>query len=324
MQRDYQLLSIIVPMHNEQDVLNNFFDSIMPILHNLQHPAEIVCVNDGSHDKTLPRLQLFQQQYSEIVVVDFHRNFGKEAAMTAGLEYASGDIIIPMDADLQDPPGLIPRLIEKWQEGADEVLAVRSTRETDSWLKRQTAQAFYHIFNYFAEHKIPYNTGDFRLMDKSIAKVALQLPEKNRFMKGIYSWASNGNTAVVEYERDSRSAGNSKWDYWKLWNFAIDGITAFSSWPLRVWSYVGGAISTLAVIFMLIIFIEALFFGNPVEGYPSMMCVILFLGGVQLITLGIMGEYIARIYNESKNRPLYLVRKVIRNNQTGPPASQES
>ena len=313
MTRDYQLVSIIVPMYDESDALKAFFDTTVPILKTLNHSFEIVCVNDGSKDDTLDKLLSIQEHITEIVIVDFHKNFGKEAALTAGLEQAKGDIIIPMDADLQDPPNIIPEMIEKWKNGADEVLAIRASRETDTALKRKTSGAFYQLFNKFADHKIPYNAGDFRLMDHSIVEVALQLPEKNRFMKGILSWASNGKTAVVEYSREAREHGQSKWNYWKLWNFALDGITAFSSWPLRVWSYIGVAVSSIAVLFMIFVFIKALIYDSLMPGYASLMCVILFLGGIQLISLGIIGEYIARIYNESKNRPLYLIRKVYRN-----------
>jgi glycosyltransferase involved in cell wall biosynthesis len=310
MVRDYKLLSIIVPMHNEDEALNSFFETTVPILQSLNNQFEIVCINDGSTDSTLQNLISLKDTIPEIIIVDFHKNFGKEAALTAGIEQANGDIMIPMDADLQDPPSIIPEMVEKWRAGADEVLAVRASRDTDTAMKRKSAGMFYRVFNKFADHKIPYNAGDFRLMDRSIAEVALKLPEKNRFMKGILSWASNGNTAVVEYTREAREHGESKWNYWKLWNFAIDGITAFSSWPLRVWSYVGVAVSSIAVLFMIFVFLKAIFVHSTVPGYASIMCVILFLGGIQLITLGIMGEYIARIYNESKNRPLYLVKKI--------------
>ncbi|MFT6834442.1 MAG: glycosyltransferase involved in cell wall biosynthesis [Francisellaceae bacterium] len=310
--RNYQLLSLIVPMYNEEEALDSFFDTTLPILRSLHNNFEIVCVNDGSSDNTLKNLLLKQILVPEIIIIDFHKNFGKEAATTAGIEQSQGDIIIPIDADLQDPPHIIPKMVEKWQNGYDEVLAIRASRESDTSVKRNSSGAFYRIFNKFAEQKIPNNAGDFRLMDKSIADIAIQLPEKNRFMKGIFSWASNGNTAVVEYTRDAREFGLSKWNYWKLWNFAIDGITAFSSWPLRVWSYVGVGVSSIAVIFMFYTILKHLIFHSDLPGYASLMCVILFLGGIQLISLGIIGEYISRIYNESKNRPLYIIKKIHR------------
>lgn len=314
MNRDFNLISIIVPMHNEEQMLETFFEKIIFILKQINKPFEIVCVNDGSSDTTLEKLQNFQKNISEIVIIDFHKNFGKEAALTAGIEYAQGDILVPIDADLQDPPSLLFDMIEKWREGFDEVLAVRRSRKADTMVKRKSSGLFYKIFNKIAEHKIPSNAGDFRLIDRNIAEVALKLSERNRFMKGILSWASNGNTAVIEYKRETRQEGQSKWNYWKLWNFAIDGIIAFSSWPLRIWSYIGVLISSVSMLYMLYIFVKTLIMpsAHP-AGYPSLMCVMLFLGGIQLISLGIMGEYISRIYNETKNRPMYVVKNVYRN-----------
>ena len=313
MTRNYNLLSLVIPMYNEESVLDSLFFKLFPVLDGLGSSYEIVCINDGSRDKTLEHLLMYQKKYKDkIVVVDFHKNFGKESALTAGLEFSRGDIVIPIDADLQDPPELIPRLIEKWQQGADEVLAVRGSRLSDTFLKRFTAIIFYKIFNTISSLKIEYNAGDYRLIDRSIVDIVLQLPEKNRFMKGIFSWASSGHVEKVEYVRDERVKGKSKFSYWKLFNFALDGVTSFSSLPLRIWSYVGAVISMVSFLMMIFLFVDTLIIGNAVRGWASMMCVLLFLGGVQLLSLGIMGEYIARIYTESKNRPLYVVRKCYR------------
>lgn len=313
MTRDFKLLSIVLPVYNEAGGLEQLFNTLMPVLLSLKKPFEIVCVNDGSTDNTLSVLQDFQRHYSEISIVDFFKNFGKEAAMVAGFQYAAGDILIPIDADLQDPPVLVVDLIAKWRDGFDEVIAIRRSRQADSWLKRSTAKLFYQIFNQLAEYKIEYNAGDFRLLDRSIVDAILMLNEKNRFMKGIYGWATNGNQAFVEFDRELRFEGISKWGYWKLWNLALDGITAFSNLPLRVWSYVGAIISVFALIYMTVIFLKTIFFGNPTPGYSSLMCVFLFLGGVQLFSLGVIGEYIGRIYKETKNRPIYIVRKHYKN-----------
>ena len=309
MKRDFNLLSLIIPMYNEELWLAEFFNTVIPILALLKKPFEIICINDGSTDKTLRQLIELQKQHREISIIDFFKNFGKEAGLTAGFNYASGDILIPIDADLQDSPYIIPDLINKWREGFDEVIAVRRTRKTDSWLKQFTASMFYKGFNKLSDYKIQYNAGDFRLLDRSIVDVILTLNEKNRFMKGIYSWASNGNQAIVEFDREPRFEGRTKWTYWKLWNFALDGITAFSHLPLRVWSYIGTLISGVAFIYMCIILVKTTIWGNPTPGYSSMMCVFLFCGGIQLLSLGVLGEYVGRIYQESKNRPGYIVKK---------------
>lgn len=310
MSRDYALLSIIVPMYNEEEVLTHFFDALWPILTATQKRFEVLCINDGSSDTTLTQLLRFQQHHPEIKIIDFVKNFGKEAALSAGLEYAKGDIVIPVDADLQDPPGLIPQLIDHWRQGYDEVVAIRASRQSDTFLKRMTANLFYKFFNKISETKIHQSAGDFRLLDRSLVDILKKLPEKKRFMKGLYGWVGSTKQATVTFYREVRVEGTSKWNYWKLWNFALDGITSFSSLPLRVWSYVGAIISLIAMLYMVFIFIKTLILGADVNGYPSIMCCILFFGGIQLLSLGILGEYIARIYTESKNRPLYLVRDV--------------
>ena len=309
MHRDYQLLSIIVPMYNEEAVLGEFWQTLQPILQSLNRPYEVVYINDGSTDTTLAQLLQLQRQHSQIKIVDFFKNFGKEAALTAGLDYAKGDMVIPVDADLQDPPALIPQLITKWCEGYDEVVAVRASRESDGIVKRNTARLFYKLFNKISEAPIQHDAGDFRLLDRSIVDVILMLPEKNRFMKGLYGWVDSRKRAVVHFHREPRAQGESKWSYWKLWNFALDGITAFSSLPLRIWSYIGAVCSLFSLLYMGILFTRTLIWGTDVNGYPSIMCAVLFFGGIQLLSLGVLGEYIARIYRESKNRPLYVVRE---------------
>lgn len=310
MKRKFNLASIIISAYNEEAVLEDFFKTLMPVLIGLNQAFEIICVNDGSIDKTLCKLIDLKKIYPNIKIVDLFRNFGKEAGITAGFQHATGDILIPIDSDLQDPPSLIPLLIKKWEEGFDEVIAVRSSRQSDSWIKRTTANLFYKWFNKISDYKIKFNAGDYRLLDRSIVNVILLLGEKNRFMKGLYSWSTNRNQAVVEFDRKPRQKGKTKWSYWKLWNFALDGITSFSSLPLRIWSYIGVFFSFVSLGYMLVILIKTLIWGNPIAGYPSLMCIVLFMGGIQLLSLGVLGEYIGRAYIESKNRPLYVVKKL--------------
>jgi glycosyltransferase involved in cell wall biosynthesis len=309
MEREYQLLSIITPIYNEKEMLSIFFEVLMPILYGLGNPFELICVNDGSQDQTLPALLQLQKIYPEITIIDLYKNFGKEAALTAGMEFAQGDIVIPIDADLQDPPKLIPKLIAKWREGYDMVIGVRICRKTDGIIKRMTAQLFYKIFNKISECKVHYNAGDFRLIDRNVIDVILTMNESSRFMKGLYAWADNGKTTTIEYSRVERAQGKSKWNYWQLWNYAIDGITSFSSLPLRVWSYSGFCLAIMSLLYMLMTLVKTLIWGNHVAGYASLMCVVLFLGGIQLLSLGVLGEYVSRIYLESKKRPNYLIKK---------------
>jgi glycosyltransferase involved in cell wall biosynthesis len=244
------------------------------------------------------------------LLINFSRNFGKEPALFAGLEYATGDAVIPMDVDLQDPISVIPRLIGEWQKGADVVLAKRRNRTADSYLKRHSASLFYRVLNRIAYTRIEENVGDFRLMDRKVVDVIRALPEHQLFMKGVLSWAGF-NTVVVEYERAERAAGTSKFNGWKLWNLALEGVTSFSTVPLRLWTYIGGGISIFAVLYAVYMVLDKIFFGNSVPGYPSLMTAILFLGGVQLIGIGILGEYVGRIYIEAKHRPRYVVKDIV-------------
>nr|WP_051135085.1 glycosyltransferase family 2 protein [Paenibacillus alvei]ADG29300.1 putative family 2 glycosyltransferase [Paenibacillus alvei] len=303
-------LSIVVPMYNEEENIEYFYSKITNVLESNNYQYEIVCVNDGSKDQTLSRISEIAEKDKRIKVIDLSRNFGKEIAMTAGLRYSTGDAVIPIDADLQDPPELIPQLIEKWQEGYDVVYATRARREGETFVKKATAHLFYRFIQKITRINIPADTGDFRLMSRQVVDALNQLPEQHRFMKGLFSWVGFRQTSII-YQREPRFAGKTSFNYWKLWNFAIEGITSFSFAPLQIAMYLGFAISILALIYAGFMIVSTLVGGNPVPGYPSLMVAILFFGGVQLITLGVIGEYIGRIYNETKRRPLYLVREVI-------------
>jgi len=296
-------------MYNEAEGIDILFDRLVPVLDGLDLSYEIVCVDDGSRDETLALLQEKQRTVASLVVVELSRNFGKEAAMSAAIDEARGDAVIPFDADLQDPPDLIPDLVTKWREGYEVVLARRIDRSAEGPLKRMTAAMFYRTHNKLAETPIPENVGDFRLMDRMVVEVLKQLPERRRFMKGLFAWAGFRTTEVT-FERDVRAAGTTSWNYWKLWNFALEGITSFSTLPLRLWSYVGGFVALLSFLYAAFIVIRTLIFGVDVPGYASIIVFILFLGGLQLMSLGLLGEYVGRIYSEVKQRPLYVVRTV--------------
>lgn len=302
------LLSLVVPFYNEEEMIETFFDATLPALESLDGLAfEVVCVNDGSRDATLDMLVARSLADSRIRVIDLTRNFGKEAALSAGLDEARGDVVIPFDADLQDPPGVIRELVDKWREGYDVVLARRSNRDTDSFLKRQTASLFYRMHNAVCDTHIPDNVGDFRLITREVADALKKLPETRRFMKGLFAWVGY-RTAVVDYVREPRAAGKTKFSGWKLWNFALEGFTSFSTLPLRVWTYIGSAVAIGAFFYAAFLVARTLIQGVAVPGYASLLTVVLLLGGFQLIGIGVLGEYIGRIYVESKKRPVYLVR----------------
>jgi glycosyltransferase involved in cell wall biosynthesis len=269
---------------------------------------EIICVDDGSRDNTLEQLIAISKTDPRVSVLEFSRNFGKEAAMTAGIDATTGDCVIPIDADLQDPPALIAEMIQKWQEGAEVVLAKRIDRSSDSYAKRTTAVMFYRLHNALSHLQIPENVGDYRLMDRVVVDALKQLPERQRFMKGLFAWVGF-KTVTIEYSRDARLVGETKFSGWKLWNFAIEGITSFSLMPLKIWIYVGLAGALFAFLYATFIIIRTLIFGIDLPGYASLLVVTLFFGSLQLISLGVIGEYIGRIYFESKQRPLYLIRK---------------
>ena len=303
-------LSLIVPMYNEQDNIETFFKSIKSTMLEYSYNYEILCINDGSKDNTLPLLRQLAQNDNHIKVIDLSRNFGKEIAMSAGFKYASGDAIIPIDADLQDPPSIIPLLVNKWIEGYDVVYATRSKREGETVFKKITAHMFYRVIAKLTKINIPEDTGDFRLMSRQVVDALNQLPEHHRFMKGLFSWVGFKQTSIT-YQREARFAGKTSFNYWKLWNFALEGITSFSFAPLQFASYLGFFVSITSFVYMIYLIFNTIFYGNPVAGYPSLMVAILFFGGIQLITLGIIGEYIGRIYNETRRRPLFLVREEI-------------
>lgn len=300
-------LSLLVPCYNEEENLNILFTKLESVLKPLNISYEIVCINDGSQDNTLQHLLDYHHQNPNIKIVNLSRNFGKEAAVTAGLDFAQGNAIIPIDADLQDPPELITELLEKWREGYDVVYGVRRSRDGESFFKKFTANTFYRVIGRISSVAIPADTGDYRLLDRQVVEALKKMPERNRFMKGLFSWVGFKQTAVY-FDRLPRNRGKSSFNYWKLWNFALDGITSFSSIPLKIWGYCGILISTLALIYGSFLVIKTIIFGIDVPGYASTIIIILFLGGIQLITLGVMGEYIARIYEEVKARPIYLVR----------------
>jgi len=299
-------LSLLVPMYNEEDVVQNFFLEIIPILENLPVSWEIVCINDGSADRTLEMLWDWNKRDHRIKVINFSRNFGKESAITAGLDYVTGDAVIPIDADLQDPPEIIPKMVNLWLAGIDVVNAARSSRQSDTWLKRTTSRWFYRCINKISDVPIPENVGDYRLLSKRCYEVVKTLHERRRFMKGLFSWVGFP-TATIYYDRQPRAAGKTKFNYWKLWNFAIEGITSFSTIPLRVATYLGVLTAMLSFLYAFSLVIDTLLFGNAVKGYPSVMTAILFLGGVQLIFIGVIGEYISRVHDEVKGRPVYVV-----------------
>lgn len=303
-------ISLIVPVFNEEQSINLFYQAVRRELQIDHADVEIVFINDGSTDQTAEQAAALAQADEQVMLINFSRNFGKEPALFAGLEYATGDAVIPMDVDLQDPISVIPLLIEQWQKGADVVLAKRRDRSADSYMKRHSATLFYHLLNRISYTRIEENVGDFRLMDRKVVDVIRALPEHQLFMKGVLSWAGF-NTVVVEYERAGRVAGNSKFNGWKLWNLALEGVTSFSTVPLRLWTYIGGAISIFAVLYAVYMVLDKIFFGNSVPGYPSLMTAILFLGGVQLIGIGILGEYVGRIYIEAKHRPRYVVKDIV-------------
>ena len=301
-------LSVVVPVYNEEQNLDYLFERLISVLNRLNMTYEIVCVNDGSKDNTIERLIEHHQQNPAIKVVNLSRNYGKEIALSAGLDYTCGDAVVPIDADLQDPPELIAEMVAKWREGYDVVLATRRSRQGESWAKRFTANAFYRIIDRISHVPIPRDTGDFRLIDRRVVDAIKQLPDRNRFMKGLFAWVGFKQTSIL-YDRPSRYKGETTWNYWRLWNLALDGITSFSFIPLKVWSYIGLLVAIPAFFYASFLVIRTVLFGVDLPGYASIMVAVLFLGGVQLVSLGVLGEYLGRVYEEVKGRPLYLVRE---------------
>ncbi|WP_233266442.1 glycosyltransferase family 2 protein [Cobetia sp. L2A1] len=300
------MLSLVVPVMNEEDTISLFLEAIEKTLgHQVPH-LEILFVDDGSSDGTLACLEAAVASDSRVRYLSLTRNFGKEAAMSAGIEQARGDAVVPMDVDLQDPPEVIIDFIAQWQAGYDMVYGVRAARNEDTATKRQTAGLFYRVFNRVTYTEIPRDAGDFRLLDRRVVEALRRLPERNRFMKGLFSWPGYRSVGVT-YQRPARAAGITKFNYWKLWNFALDGVVSFSTWPLRVWTYLGVGVAGLAFLYILVIISKTVFFGIDAPGYASLMIAVLFFGGMQLISIGVLGEYLGRLFMETKQRPLYLI-----------------
>jgi len=310
------LLSLIVPVKDEQEAIPLFVDRVTAVLDALRDTDgsavawEVLFVDDGSQDATLGAIIVANQRDPRIVGISLSRNFGKEAALSAGLDVVGGNAVIPIDVDLQDPPEVIGAMIERWRAGFDVVYGVRRNRMTDSLPKRLTADLYYRAHNWLSEDKIPEHAGDFRLLDRKVVDVICAMPERNRFMKGLFAWSGFRQTAV-EYDRAERNIGRTKFNYVRLWKLAIDGLTSASTVPLRVWSYIGGAIAVLALAYAIFLIARTILYGVDVAGYPSLMVAILFLGGVQLLSLGVLGEYVGRILVETKHRPIYVIRERI-------------
>ena len=304
------LLSAVVPFLNEAENLPRLLAELKRVLSPLGMPWEVVLVDDGSVDDgaKVAKAELLKQPQLSATLIRLSRNFGKEAALTAGLQAARGDVVVPLDADLQDPPELIQTMLEQWREGFDVVYAVRRRRSGDSRTKRLTAFCFYRLMGRLSRTAIPADTGDFRLMDRSVVNALNQLPERSRFMKGLFAWVGFHQTAIY-YDRDAREVGASGWSYWQLWNLALDGITSFSRMPLQVLTGIGLLIAIVALLYGAWMVLRTMVFGIDLPGYASLMTAVLFLGGVQLLGLGVLGEYLGRVFEEVKRRPLYLVRE---------------
>ena len=302
-----KLITILIPAYNEEEVLQKLHHRLQKVLDQLSsYQFEILFVNDGSSDQSLLLIKQLRERDERISYVNLSRNFGKETAMIAGLDYAVGDAVIIIDADLQDPPELIPEMIQLWEEGYDDVYAKRRSRQGESWLKKWTAKTYYKMLKTTTRITIQEDTGDFRLLDRRCVEALKKMRESQRFTKGMFSWIGYNKKEIL-FDRDPRAAGKTKWNYRKLINLAIEGFTSFTTFPLRFASFLGVTISLFAFIYMIVIIVKTIMYGESVRGYPSLMAVILFLGGIQLVTLGIIGEYLGRIFNETKQRPLYFV-----------------
>jgi len=302
-----ELISLVIPMFNERNGLDALFGAISGIQAEVGSPVEVVCIDDGSTDGTFEALCGRTEPY--IRAFKLSRNFGKEVALSAGLDMCAGDVVIPVDADLQEPPALIPQMVEEWRKGYDVVFAIRKSREHDSGAKQLSANLFYKAFNLIGESKIPENAGDFRLMDKAVVDAIRKMPERNRFMKGLLTWPGFSSTQIY-FDRPERFAGSSKWTPFKLLGLGVGGLISFSVVPLRLASICGGLVSTLAFCFAIYVVVKYLLFGDPVQGYASLMTAIVFFSGMQLLALGILGEYIGKIFIESKQRPLYIISDI--------------
>ncbi len=303
------LLTVVVPVFNEQDVIDVFYQRLVDSMKDIGIGLEIILVDDGSSDNSSGHIAELASRDDRICVVELSRNFGKEIALTAGLDHANGDAIVVIDADLQDPPELIPVLLQEWQAGYDVVYARRASRKGDTFLKKITAYIFYRVMQSSSRVTIPVDTGDFRLLSRRALNALLKLREQHRYMKGLFAWIGYSQKEVL-YDREARYSGRTKWSYWKLWNLALEGITSFTTAPLRLSTYMGMLTAGASFIFGAYIILQKILFGNPIEGYPSMMTIILFLSGIQLISIGVIGEYLGRMFDETKGRPLYLIKKI--------------
>jgi glycosyltransferase involved in cell wall biosynthesis len=300
-------LSVIVPVYNEAAVLDEFHSQLREVLGATDCDFEVIYIDDGSTDDSLAMLSAIRADEDTVAIIELSRNFGKEVALSAGLDHARGDAVVVIDADLQDPPELIHTFLREWRAGYDVVYGKRVDRRGESRMKILTAKWFYRTLNYLSEVEIPEDVGDFRLLSRRAVDALVSLPERHRYMKGLYAWIGFPQKSIP-YVRQPREAGQTKWNYWRLWNFALEGITSFSDVPLKIATYIGVLTSGVAIFYGLFLFIRTLIWGNPVPGYPSLIIVMLFLGGIQLICLGIIGEYLARTYAESKSRTLYFVK----------------
>ena len=307
-------LSLVIPVKDEEAAIGPCLERLIPVIEAMDDPAarsfEILFVDDGSTDRTLDVIRKSHETDPRIRAISLSRNFGKEAALSAGLDASRGNGVVPLDVDLQDPPEALPRMVAQWRQGSDVVYGVRDNRETDTLPKRLTADLYYRAHNWLSSDKIPEHAGDFRLLDRRVVDVIRRMPERNRFMKGLFAWAGF-RQAAVSYHREERKVGKTKYNYWKLWTLAIDGITSASTVPLRIWSYLGAVVALGALGYAIFIIIRTLTSGIEVPGYASMMVAVLFLGGLQLLSLGVLGEYVGRILTETKGRPLYVVREEI-------------
>jgi polyisoprenyl-phosphate glycosyltransferase len=303
---DTPVVSIVAPAYNEARNLAAFVKAITPVLEGLGEPWEIVFVNDGSRDNTLGLLLAARAEDSRIKIVGLARNFGKDVALSAGLAHARGRAVIPIDCDLQHPPEVIPELVAKWRAGADMVIAVRTRRTEEGLVRRNLARAYYSVMRRMTHVEIPSNAGDFRLLDRKIVDVINQMPERCRFMKGIFAWPGF-KTETVPFQAQLRAGGRTSWSLWKLWRFALDGLFSFSTVPLKMWSYLGGLSALGAFVYLVITLVQKIVFGITVPGYASLLIVVLFFNGLLLLSNGIQGEYIARIFEEVKGRPLFVV-----------------
>jgi glycosyltransferase involved in cell wall biosynthesis len=300
------LISLVVPVYNEDACIKLFLEKVRPIMDGFGNPWEVIFIDDGSDDETVAEIRKAKTGHGNITLISLARNFGKEAALTAGLDHAKGDAVVPIDVDLQDPPELIGDFVDLWREGYDVVYGVRIDRSSDGRIKRVAANWFYNLFNKVSRVPIPQNAGDFRLMDRRVVNQIKEFKERGRFMKALMAWPGFRSTGVP-FVRPERAGGQSAWNLWRLWNFALDGITSFSTAPLRLWLYIGMVISFISFAFGAFIIVDILVTGRTVPGYASIMVAVTFLGGIQLISVGLLGEYLGRVFEEVKARPIYVI-----------------